>query len=96
MFLLTQVPFFFHPELNGLLYYCFMVTTLHFHFSIGCLILTGGHSESGGLAALIAFIIGAASISGDTVTDIPWDWNKNKARAGRSSDPGDPACPFLP
>lgn len=62
-----------------------MVTTLHFHFSMGYLILTGGHSESGGLAALIAFLIGAAHISGNTTIDIPWVWSKNKAGAGRSS-----------
>ena len=48
--------------LQRVINYCFMVMTLHFHFSIGCLILTGGHSESGGLAVLIAFIIRVASI----------------------------------
>lgn len=33
-----------------------------FPFSIECLILPGGHPESGGLAVLIAFNIRAASI----------------------------------
>lgn len=72
-----------------------MVTTLHFHFSIGCLILTGGHSESGGLAALIACITGVASISGNQVIDIPWDRSKNKAKAGCSSGSWGSSMPLL-